>query len=117
MPKKVYCKSFALVMCDALRESYGESVKGLKGLLEFGKSDTELNSDQILLLSLLATYSSGGASIKLSSKTSKDWVLKPITLVALTEEVDLLHAALEHFFNFLLVYFVHSFMLIFELFS
>ena len=103
MTKKVYCRSFALVMCNALREAYKESTKGLKGLLEYGKLDTELNADQLLLLSLLATYSSGGADIQLSCKRAQDWVLRPITLIALTEEVDLLHAALEHFFNFLLV--------------
>ncbi len=98
----VYCKSYVAVM-GHLKSKIKSTTNGLKGLLQYGKSSQ--NDDQLEELKLISILSSITYSgiLHVSRNYHKDWSLKPISLISLSEETDILEECLDHFFNFILV--------------
>ena len=93
----VYCKCFSLCICERLKNRHADSVLGLQRFLELGKC----NSDSSMLLSTINSYSTGDTPH--ISATYVDWSFKPISLIALTNEGDILNDCIDHFLNFVMV--------------
>ncbi len=112
----VYCRPYADIM-SRVRASHPVLQKGLMGLLNFGKKDWKDDNNVLLFTSILSLISFGDI-LPVSRHWHKDWSLKWITVIALSEERDLLNAAIDYYFRSLLVslYDLYIFYILFLLF-
>lgn len=104
MPKpkrgETYCKSFAVV-CNKLRHKMKKYSNGLVGCLDYGKDIRGDTDDLVAFLSILSEFSYCGAPGV--SHLYKDWCSNPITLIALSDERDLLEKCIDYYFGTIVV--------------
>lgn len=100
----IYCRSYTLVMHD-LRKKHAEPFLNLRQLADFGKPDFKEDPNLLIFMSTISMYFYG-EPMTVSTSCNKDWSRKTVSLIALSDERDSLHEALENFLNNLMVRFV-----------
>jgi len=75
--------------------------RGLIGCLDYGKDVRGDSDDLVTFLSILSEFSYCGAPGV--SRYYKDWSSNPITLIALSDERDLLDKSIDYYFGSIVV--------------